>query len=102
MRVLRLYDLKSGKVTVVNSQKGKNSNNKEFRKGETRWKKFSHVFLLTEAVISFLVGLFFWIGWSEMLKEERGCNAIGSELLAAIMVAFGVFLLLEQIRDWIR
>lgn len=57
--------------------------------------------MLTQLAISFASGFLFYIAIAEKLREVRGYDAIGGEVFAAGFVAYGVFLFLQWLGDWL-
>ncbi|WP_443639297.1 hypothetical protein [Blautia sp.] len=57
--------------------------------------------MLAQLAISFASGILFYIAIAEKLREVRGYDAIGGEVFAAGLVAYGMFLLLQWLGDWL-
>ena len=57
--------------------------------------------MLAQLAISFASGILFYIAIAEKLREVRGYDAIGGEVFAAGLVAYGMFLFLQWLGDWV-
>lgn len=57
--------------------------------------------MLMQLAISFASGILFYIVIAEKFREVRGYDAIGSEIFAAGFVAYGMFLFLQWLGDWL-
>ena len=51
--------------------------------------------MLAQLAISYASGILFYIAIAEKLREVRGYDAIGGEVFAAGLVAYGMFLFLQ-------
>ena len=96
MKVLKLYDLKSGEVTALpNIREAENAKKKQ----RMHRKIFQIAFTAFEMFISLSVGLLLYQAMYESLKEIRGTDAVGGEIILIILVTIGTFLVLEKLGD---
>ena len=110
MKILRLYDLRTGEVTeipytrspktvciepVVKSRPGKG-----FRVPRRYKRKLKNVVQeLIRVIVSFAAGFIFWIAVSGVMESVRGYDAAGGEIFVAGIVSFIIYSILEKVGE---
>lgn len=107
MKILRLYDLRTGEVTeipytrrcktvsiepVVKGRPGKGF--RISRRCKRRVKNL--VQELIRVIVSFAAGFIFWIVLSGIMESVRGYDAAGGEIFIAGILSFIIYSILEK------
>lgn len=110
MKILRLYDLRTGEVTEIPYTRQpktacaelmvKSKPGKGFRVPRRYKRKLKNMAQeLMRVIVSFSVGFIFWIALSGIMESVRGYDAAGGEIFVAGIVSFIIYSILEKVGE---